>query len=132
MVTEWYKELKYDLDIYPLYIGYDSWSATYWVEEMKNEFGKSVMIPIIQGKKTLSAPMKSMGADLTAKLINYNNNPIMKWCLANTAYEEDKNGNIQPCKSSKSTRRIDGAAALLDAYTVYLDRMEEYTSYAMR
>lgn len=60
-VTEWYKELKYKLDIYPLYIGYDSWSATYWVEEMKNEFGQSIMIPVIQGKKTLSAPMKAMG-----------------------------------------------------------------------
>ena len=72
--------------------------------------------------------MKSMGADLTAKLINYNNNPIMKWCLANTAYDEDKNGNIQPHKTSKPTRRIDGTAALLDAYTVYLDKRDEYMS----
>lgn len=128
-VTEWYKELKYDLDIYPMYIGYDSWSATYWVEEMKNEFGKSIMIPVIQGKKTLSSPMKALGADLQSKLINYNNNPIMKWCLMNTSYEEDKNGNIQPCKTSKSTRRIDGAAALLDAFVIYQDRYDEFMSY---
>ena len=131
-VTDWYKELRYDFDIYPLYIGYDSWSATYWVEEMKNEFGKNTMIPVIQGKKTLSSPMKSLGADLSAKLINYNNNPIMKWCLANMAYEEDKNGNIQPCKTSKSTRRIDGGAALLDAFVIYQDRYDEYMSYARR
>ncbi len=127
-VTEWFKEIQETYDIYPLYIGYDSWSATYWVEEMKNTFGKSVMVPVIQGKKTLSAPMKALGADLTSKLIIYNNNPIDKWCLTNTSYEEDKNGNIQPCKTSKSTRRIDGTAALLDAYTVWQDRLEEYQS----
>lgn len=129
-VTEWYMELKDVYDIYPLYIGYDSWSAKYWVEEMEREFGKSIMIPIIQGKKTLSAPMKILGADLTSKLVNYNNNPIMKWCLANMSYEEDKNGNIQPCKSNKRTRRIDGGAALLDAYAVYQDKMDEFNSYA--
>ena len=72
--------------------------------------------------------MKSLGADICAKLINYNNNPIDKWCLANTAYDEDKNGNIQPCKTSKSTKRIDGFASLLDAYVVYQDKKNEYES----
>ena len=41
---------------------------------------------------------------------------------------EDKNGNIQPHKTSKSTRRIDGTAALLDAYTIYDQKQAEYTS----
>lgn len=128
-VTEWFKELKDVNDIYPLYIGYDAWSAKYWVEEMQAEFGKVVMIPVIQGKKTLSAPMKDMGQDLKAKRIVYNNNPIDKWCFNNTAIDEDKNGNIQPIKTSKSTRRIDGTAALLDAYVVLSDKMEEYQTY---
>lgn len=126
-VTEWFAEIKDKLDIYPMYIGYDAWSATYWVEEMEKIFGK-IMIPVHQGKKTLSAPMKSLERDLEAKLIIYNNNPIDKWCLANTSYDEDKNGNIQPHKTTRSTRRIDGTAALLDAYTVYLDKQEEYNS----
>ena len=52
-VTEWFLEVQNDLDIYIPYIGYDSWSATYWVEEMKNIFGEIAMEPIIQGKKTL-------------------------------------------------------------------------------
>ena len=86
------------------------------------------MIPVIQGKKTLSAPMKTLGADLSSKLIIYNNNPVDKWCLANTSVEEDRNGNIQPCKTSRRTRRIDGTAALLDAYVVFQDKMEDYKS----
>lgn len=72
--------------------------------------------------------MKALGADIAAKKIIYNNNPIDKWCMANTAYEEDKNGNIQPCKTSRATRRIDGFAALLDAYVVFQNNYEEYMS----
>ena len=127
-VTKWFEEIKEKYDIYPLYIGYDAWSANYWVEEMQNIFGESVMIPVRQGKKTLSAPMKSLGADLSAHKVVYNNSPVDKWCLANTAYDEDRNGNIQPTKTSKSTRRIDGTAALLDAYVVLSDKSEEYES----
>jgi phage terminase large subunit-like protein len=127
VVTEWFEEVQDDLDIYLFKVGYDSWSATYWVQEMKNRFG-DILVPIIQGKKTLSDPMKNLGADLEKKLINYNNNPVTKWCLANTAKDEDKNGNIQPVKTSKATRRIDGLAAMLDAYTVYYNNIDEYLS----
>lgn len=127
-VKEWFVEVQEKLDVYIPWIGYDSWSAKYWVEDMADYFGKNAMIPVIQGKKTLSDPMKRLHNDLCSKLVIYNNNPIDKWCLANTAYDEDKNGNIQPHKTSKPTRRIDGTAALLDAYTVYLDKRDEYMS----
>ena len=95
---------------------------------MSDYFGKDSMIPVIQGKKTLSDPMKRLGNDFESKIIVYNNNPIDKWCLTNTSYEEDKNGNIQPHKTSKATRRIDGTAALLDAYVVYQNKQSEYSS----
>lgn len=127
-VKEWFEEVQSELDIYLTYVGYDSWSATYWVEDMKSTFGDTAMIAVHQGKRTLSDPMKRCANDLASKVIVYNNNPIDKWCLANTSYEEDKNGNIQPHKTSKPTRRIDGTAALLDAYTVLLDKQEEYES----
>ncbi len=125
-VKAWFVEVQEVLDIYISYIGYDNWSAKYWVEDMADYFGKTTMIPVIQGKKTLSDPMKRLGNDLGSKRIVYNNNPVDKWCLANTAYDEDINGNIQPRKTSKPTRRIDGTAALLDAYVVLLDHQDEY------
>ena len=125
-VTEWFLEVQNDLDIYIPYIGYDSWSATYWVEEMKNIFGEIAMEPIIQGKKTLSGPMYSLGADLAKKQINYNNNPILKWCLTNTAVDVDKNNNIQPSKTHNQRKRIDGMAGLLNAYVCLENHLEEY------
>lgn len=128
VVTAWYQELQDGYDIYLWKEGYDAWSAQMWVNQMIDAFGPTVMEAVHQGKKTLSAPMKALKADLVKKRIIYNNNPIDKWCLANTAIDEDRNGNIQPIKTSKSTRRIDGTAALLDAYTIYFEYEDEYLS----
>ena len=125
-VTDWFLKVQNELDIYIPWIGYDSWSATYFVEEMKSYFGKDSMEPVIQGKKTLSGPMKSLGADLAAKKINYNNSPILKWNLSNVAVDIDKNDNIQPTKGSNQRKRIDGFAGLLNAYVVLERHYEEY------
>ena len=83
-------EVRDEYGIYLPWIGYDRWSAKYWVEEMQGYFGKEAMVPVAQGKQTLSMPMKLLGADLEAKRIIYNNNPVDKWCLSNTAIDVDK------------------------------------------
>lgn len=127
-VTEWFSEVQNDYDIYIPWHGYDGWSAEYYVEEMKVQFGKEAMEPVIQGKKTLSGPMKSLGADLAKKRINYNNNPILKWCLSNTTVDGDKNDNIQPVKTSNQRRRIDGMVSLLDAYVTLEKHYEDYNN----
>ena len=127
-VKAWFVEVQEEYDIYLNLIGYDSWSAVYFVEDMQDYFGKSSMVPVIQGKKTLSQPMKALGADLENNVIIYNNNPVDKWCLYNTAVDVDKNDNIQPIKTSKPRRRIDGTAALLDAYVVLQNNMNDYMS----
>lgn len=127
-VVDWFKEIQNEKDIYIYKVGYDSWSATYFVEEMKNEFGEQAMESVIQGKKTLSAPMKSLGADFESKRIVYNNNPILKWNLTNVAVDLDKNDNIQPDKTKNKKKRIDGLASLLDAYVVLERNIEGYRS----
>jgi len=124
-VTQWFLEVVNEKGIYLPWIGYDDWSAKYWVEEMKGYFGETAMISVKQGKKTLSAPMKKLGADLEAKKVIYNNNPITKWCLTNVSVDIDKNNNIQPVKS-QHIRRIDGFAAMLNAYVVLQDKYNDY------
>lgn len=127
-VVEWFKEIQDKYDVFLFKAGYDAWSAEYFVEDMRSTFGGSVMEKVYQGKQTLSGPMKSLGADLTKKKIIYNNHPILKWCLANTSVDVDKNDNIQPCKGNLGTRRIDGMASLLDAYVCLYNNLEEYQS----
>ena len=127
VMLDWFKSLKYNEDIWPLYIGYDPWHIDdSLLEEFKQEFGRDSMIPIRQGVKTLSQPMKDLAADFKARRIIYNNNPIDKWCLYNTNVKTDINGNIQPIKGLDSRNRIDGTLALLDAYVVLQNKMSEY------
>lgn len=123
-VTAWFLELVNEHGITPLWVYYDSWSARYWVEEMEGYGFK--MERCIQGAKTLSLPMQNLGADLQAKKVNYNNNPILKWCLTNTAVQEDRNGNIVPKKASSPKQRIDGTAALLDSYVGLYEHYNEF------
>ena len=128
VVWEWFVEIQEEYDIYLNIVGYDSWSAEMWANKMKQTFGEKTMHPVIQGKKTLSNPMKMLAKDFEAHRIIYNNNGLLKWCIANTSVDEDKNGNIQPIKSRRATQRIDGLAALLDAYTVLQDNLDDYLS----
>ena len=79
-----------------------------------------------QGVFTLSEPMKQLEADLKNKVVIYDNNPVLKWCLANTQAKVDINGNIQPCKLNSKFKRIDGAVALIIAYAVLNKYVKEY------
>lgn len=126
---DWFKEMRDKYDIYPEWIGYDPWHIDdSLLLQFQNEFGKQCMIPVRQGVATLSTPMKDLAAEFQEKNINYNNNPIDKWCFTNTYTKRDINGNIQPDKGQTSTKRIDGLAALLDAYVVYEDHKDEFES----
>ena len=124
---EWFRELRDQYDIYTTFIGYDPWHVSDdLIREFQAEFGKNAMIPVRQGTITLSDPMKNLAADFKAKRIIYDNNPIMKWCLINTEVKTDINGNIQPVKGLDSRKRIDGVAALIDAYKVLQDKRDQY------
>ena len=122
-ITSWFVEMVKIEGIRIAWVYYDNWSAEYWAEEMK-DYGFDMKI-CRQGYKTLSAPMKNLGADLKAKLINYNNNPLLKWCLSNTAIKTDINGNIMPDRP-QSKMKIDGTASLLDAYVGLMEHYSEF------
>ena len=127
-VTSWFEELRDEYDLYINWTGYDAWSSDLFVHSMKETFGKEAVEPVPQTKKVLSDPMQALKKDLQMNRINYNNNPITKWCLSNTSVEVDKYENIQPCKLRNKKMRIDGMASLLDAY-VTLDRHKEEYMY---
>ena len=125
-VTKWFLEEVEKNDLRPLWVGYDSWNAQFWCDEMKaNGFD---MIEVRQGFKTESAPLKQLRADLIDKKINYNNNPITKWNLSNAAIKKDDNENIMLSKE-KARQRIDGVASLMDAYVIYVNKQQEYLNY---
>ncbi len=123
-VSQWFLDLVKLTGINPFKIYYDPWHAGYWDKEMKN-LGFN-LVECRQGFKTLSSPMKVLESDLKAKQVNYNNNPILKWCLANTDYKCDENENIRPVKMRNPNKRIDGMASLLNAYVGLQKDYEEF------
>ena len=123
-VTQWFQQMVWDYGIRPLWVGYDPWNSKYWIDEM-NDAGFT-MEKVRQGVFTLSEPMKQLEADLKNHIVIYDNNPVLKWCLANTQAKVDVNGNIQPCKLNSKYKRIDGAVALIIAYSVLNSYKKDY------
>jgi len=123
-ITAWFVEMREVHQILPLWIGYDPWNAKYWVDDMENN-GFNMCV-VRQGFQTLSEPMKQMGGDLSDNLVNYNNNPVFKWCLINTSAKTDENNNIKPVKGVSQTLRIDGMVSSLCAFVMLSENKNDY------
>ena len=122
-VTQWFCQMRDEHKIDAFKVGYDRALAGYWVEEMKsNGF---TMEPVAQGPFTWSQPMREMGAAFADKIVNYNKNPILLWCLSNTAVKKSGVNNIQPVKITDK-RRIDGAVSLLNAWVIYVRYYDDF------
>lgn len=124
-ITKWFVEQVNEYGLRPLWVGYDSWNAQYWCDEMKS-YGFD-MLEVRQGAKTMSTPMKQMKGDLQDNKIIYNDNPVLKWCFSNLSVKIDDNENIRPIKGKAGQRqRIDGAVSLIDCYVLYTNKYQEY------
>lgn len=124
-VVAWFVKLykKYNIRVYK--VGYDKWQAKSFVKEMEDYGFETEKIP--QDVGSMSNPMKMLEADLKSNLVNYNQNPIDKWCLSNTACKVDDLGQIMPIKVQDSrNRRIDGAVTMIIAYATYDRYRREY------
>lgn len=125
LITNWFISLYKQYGIRIFKTGYDNWNAKYWIKEME-DIGFDTE-KVAMDYNNLSNPMKLVEADLISKSINYNNNPITRWCLGNTALKIDNLGRIMPVKvNDLQNRRIDGAVTLIILYAIYQRYRTEY------
>ncbi len=125
LVTAWFVRLVKEYGIRFLKIGYDKWSAIYWVKEME-EYGFD-MVRVAQDWAPMSEPMKLVEADLRSNLIYYNNDSLDKWCLENTAIQVNSKMEQMPIKvQGKDDKKIDGAVTLIICYRVYIDNRSDF------
>lgn len=128
-VTRWFVDMVEKHDIRPLWICYDRALSGYWVPEMEShgfDLEKTA-----QGPFTWNQPMREMQAAFHEHRVVYNNNPILRWCLANTGKKSTKSDSIemiQPVKIQQN-RRIDGMVSLLNAWVGYVKHYDEYIPY---
>ena len=129
LVTKWFTDMVNEYDIRPLWVCYDRALSGYWVPEMEG-VGFD-MERTAQGPYTWNQPMREMQAAFHEHLVIYNNNPVLRWCLANTAQKSTKSDSIEMIQPVKiqAHRRIDGMVSLLNAWVGYTKHFDEYMPY---
>lgn len=115
LVADYHFELLKEYDLKPFKSGYDNRFAKDFQNRYIEIFGDKLTINIPQDYKVLNNPMKTLEADIRDGLINYQNNPVCKWCFENTGIVLDKLGRMMPAKMD-TTKRIDGTASKVIAY----------------
>lgn len=131
LVTAWFYRLYKDYNIRVYKTGYDKWSARYWTKEME-DYGFD-MQKVDQTWGSMSEPMKLVETDLKGKLIVYNNNPVDKWCLENTAFIINSKQDIMPVKvQGQDEKKIDGSVTIIICYRVYVDNRTEFLELVKR
>lgn len=132
LVTKWYADLYKNYGIRTYKTGYDKWSAIYWVKEMEEDYSFECK-RVSQEWGSMSEPMKLVETDLKSKLIVYNDHPIDKWCLENTALNINSKEEIMPVKiQGKEDKKIDGAVTTIIAYRIYIDNRTEFLELVKR
>jgi len=128
-VTKWFVEMVKIYDIRPFWICYDRALSGYWVPEMQ-DYGFE-MEKTAQGPYTWNQPMREMGAAFAEHRVVYNNNPVLRWCLLNTAAKKTKSDSLEVMQPVKiqTNRRIDGMVSLLNAWVGFVKHQDDYSRY---
>lgn len=118
LCADWFYQLYKDYGLRLYKCGYDVKFSKEFLKRM-DEYGFDCEI-VIQNALSLSNALKLCEADLQAQLINYNENPIDRWCLGNAALKTDNIGNCMVVKiPGQNSRRIDGAVTLIILYEMF-------------
>lgn len=121
VVADWFYELKkvYGITLYKC--GYDQRFAKDWLKRM-DEYGwtkdyKDVEM-VLQNAQTLHNAILLTEADLKAKLINYNENPVDRWCFKNSCLKVNDFRQAIVVKT-ENAKKIDGSVTLVSLYEMY-------------
>lgn len=120
--ADWfYKTLYQDYGIKLYKCGYDQRFARDWLARMSDygwskEYGDVEMI--LQNAQTLNNALLLVEADLKARLINYNENPVDQWCFKNSCIKVNDLRQAL-CVKTEDSKKIDGSVTLISLYEMY-------------
>ena len=126
-VADWFYSLYTDYNIKLWKCGYDQKFAKEFLTRM-DFYGWSKgdeVVMIVQNAQTLSNAIKLLEADFTHQIVNYNDNPVDKWCLKNACLKVNDLGQCLIIKSEPS-KRIDGAVCKAILYEMYRQNRTEF------
>ena len=124
-VADWFYYLYKTYNIKLLKCGYDQRFSKDFLKRM-DEYGFECEM-ILQNIETLSNPTKLVEADLKSRDINYNENPVDKWCFGNAALKLNDRGLCMVVKTNnKKSKRIDGSVTTVIVYEVFRRYRNEF------
>jgi phage terminase large subunit-like protein len=108
------EQIERDAEVFDLReVGYDRFLSLGIVMALADE--GLTMVPVGQGYQTLSAPSKLLETLVADSALHHYGNPVLRWMADNVVREtRDYDEAIKPSRK-KSTAKIDGIAALVDA-----------------
>lgn len=112
---KWFTDLVEKLEILPLKVGYDRYSAQYLIQDLK-AYGFQTD-DVFQGYN-LSPVIKEMEGIMKDGRLKFQKNGVLKMHLLDSALKIDTESNKVKLIKLNSKCHIDGTAALLDALTV--------------
>lgn len=118
LVAQWFYKLQKEQGIKLYKCGYDQRFAKDWLRAME-EYGWSRQYDdvemILQNAPTLNNALLLVEADLKSQLINYNDNPVDKWCFSNACLKLNDQRQAL-CVKTENAKKIDGAVTLISLY----------------
>lgn len=119
--AEWFYRLQKEHGIKLYKCGYDQRFAKDWLTAMdaygwSKQYGDVEMI--LQNAQTLSNAISLVEAELKAKLINYNENPVDRWCFSNSCLKVNDMRQSLIVKTDNA-KKIDGSVTLASLYELY-------------
>lgn len=121
IIADWFYSLYKDYGIKLYKCGYDQKFAKDWLKRME-DYGWSKVSNdvemVLQNAQTLNNALLLVEADLKARLINYNENPVDRWCFSNSCLKiDDKRQAL--CVKTENASKIDGSVTLISLYEMF-------------
>jgi len=121
LCADWFYTLlkKHGITLYKC--GYDQRFARDWLNRMEEygwtkQYGEVEMV--LQNAQTLNNALLLVEADLKAQLINYNENPVDRWCFSNSCLKVNDLRQAL-CVKTENAKKIDGSVTLISLYEMY-------------
>lgn len=121
IVADWFYQLYKSHGIKLYKCGYDQRFSKDWLARME-EYGwakqSGEVEMVLQNADTLNNALLLVEADLKGQLINYNENPVDKWCFKNSCLKMNDRRQAL-CVKTENAKKIDGSVTLISLYEMY-------------
>lgn len=122
-VTKWFVDLRKEYKLNILVVGYDRYSSTYFVDEMKQQ---GFMMDDVNQGTNLTPILTEFEGLIMQGLVQTGTNGLLQSHIRNTAIKREGDGKRMRMLKISETKHIDGMAALIDALTVKSKYNDQY------